>query len=420
MQLTISNHCYMFLVLALFTFGSLDALVLRGADEYAAQASIAPLSGDSEKHATHGPLLVIFLAHPAAFSRVRWIRDMYLPYYPNIVFYSDYQFCSNRAGHHACYGKALTNGKKMGGYMGKKELEQVTHSSLDEDHRMVIDSVPVKFITLGGGWLMHRALIDAIANSPKRYSGYLFGADDAIFLPWNMRELDPKKFWLTPMWRTWNLNKENSTHSMVGPICGIPCDGSACDDEKPSARNRGFKPCELDLSLAKDLNLLHPHLLPRTASDTLSDAYKFESEYHTWHANASLRFCAGMDAATRERWSRNFERSLGLRGQDCPVLQVVQPDMFYVPGTYAEQWLRVASQMDAEGMEFHHLWATSALGLAPAEDIEVLKSQYGGSDCLKMMRMYPHWHAHHPCKWGKDEEHKLFVRRLFAEHPPTP
>ena len=47
---------------------------------------------------------------------------------------------------------------------------------------------------------MQRALIHAAEHaSPGQYSGFLLATDDAVLLPWNMGNLNPDKFWVSPL-----------------------------------------------------------------------------------------------------------------------------------------------------------------------------------------------------------------------------
>ncbi|CAE7531260.1 unnamed protein product, partial [Symbiodinium pilosum] len=123
-------------------------------------------------------------------------------------------------------------------------------------------------------------------------------------------------------------------------------------------------------------------------------------EFRPWLAEASSEFCQRMGAGAKRRWDSLWLRNAGIPAKLCPVLQTAQNDMIHIPAAYIQEWVEVVRLMDSSGMNFHHIFGTAAVGLAPVDDIEVLLSYYLSSkNCSWQLHAYPHWHGFHPCKF---------------------
>ena len=113
-------------------------------------------------------LLIVFMKHLPNLAMLDFWKTMYHPF--RTVYYADMNDCD---GHNAlgapCFGPRLN-----------------------------VSSYPpeVHFVPmLGGGWFMHKALMQAIEDYPS-YEGYLFIADDVQLHFWELAKLDHGKAWL--------------------------------------------------------------------------------------------------------------------------------------------------------------------------------------------------------------------------------
>lgn len=95
-------------------------------------------------------LLIINFNHPH-YANIEFLKEIYSPYFPNIVFY------------------------------GEKEHPEVNKI----DHNL--------------GWFVHRAMSDAMTRWPN-YRGYICCQDDCFMNFWNFTRLDKDKIWLHHYW----------------------------------------------------------------------------------------------------------------------------------------------------------------------------------------------------------------------------
>lgn len=223
---------------------------------------------------------------------------------------------------------------------------------------------------------------------------FFFATDDAVVQPWNMKNMDPTKFWVSPLWMG------NLEGNLDGPTCGF------------AEANGTWEPCCIQRN--SSMMALEPAGL--TEHDTLIFNPHLAKEYRPWHAEAALQFCTKLDRGIENAWHKMWQLNTGIPIDACPVLQSSQPDMNYVPAAHANEWAKVVQLMDSSGMEFHHIFATVPVGMVPSQDIEVLLTYFTSTPCSEQLRKYSHWHGIHPCKFHDDPDVKQHIESLFRTH----
>lgn len=114
-------------------------------------------------------LLIINFNRPF-YNNIEFLKEIYAPYFPNIVFYGE------------------------GGF---PDVNKINHNL---------------------GWYVHRAMKDAMVKWPK-YKGYICCQDDCFMNFWNFARLDKNKIWLHSYWIQ-SLNGENKNWPWWNMPCG--------------------------------------------------------------------------------------------------------------------------------------------------------------------------------------------------------
>ncbi len=114
-------------------------------------------------------LLIVNFNHPH-YENIDFLKEVYAPYFPNIVFYGE-----------------------------------VTHPEV----------VQIKTET---GWYAHRVLKDALIRYP-RFRGYICTQDDCFVQFWNFPGLDKNKIWFHPIWAA-SLSSDKISWAWWEKPCG--------------------------------------------------------------------------------------------------------------------------------------------------------------------------------------------------------
>lgn len=341
-------------------------------------------------------LLVLYLAHPSAYPRAQWLNDLYARFFAGVAFYGDSNWCSSRKEIHACHGPPNDKNSVVQGVLAKATNFSWQGSDFSN---LRIDSVNITFISMGGGWLMHRAVLHAISKAQRKYSGFLFATDDAILMPWKLDELDFSQFWVPPLF---HMVESGHYREIVlsGPHCGLAI-----------APGRWVR-CAIT-NYSNMSSLVPPQLMPGSKVEWSNP---ISIEFEPWHAKAALKFCSLMQHHWRlgHSWIEMWQRNAGMRIGDCACLQSAQPDIAYIPSARASDWSVVVEMMDSSGMEFHHVFPTAALGLAPAQDTTTLLSHFERGRFETRVQRHPTWHAHHPVKVASEPGLQSKLTKLFS------
>lgn len=351
---------------------------------------------------TKDALLVVYLAHPKAYKRTAWFQSLYEGYFRDIVYYGDSNWCHQQFPARACQGPANNDNPTV-----QESLQSATNYTWDKKdfNTLEIDGLKIRFVPLGGGWYMQRALLDAIENSDyQKYTGFFFMTDDGVVQPWNMGKMDPTKFWVSPLWQAKGPYKIADQNLLEGPQCGF-------------AQANTWVPCKIG-----EQSSMVKQLAPSGLSDMDATIFKpkLKPEMEPWHAGVSQQFCKKLDGRMKQKWDQMWQLNTDMVNDDttnnCPVLQSAQNDLNYVPASHVKEWFDLVQLMDSSGMYFHHIFATAAVGLVPTEDIQVLLTHYSAEPCLQQLEAHSHWHGIHPCKSAQNPILDAKIEALFRMH----
>lgn len=348
---------------------------------------------------TKDALLVVYLAHPKAYLRTAWFQSLYEGYFRDIVYYGDSNWCHQQFPARACKGPANSDNPTVQAALQNATNYTWIFNSLE------VDGLKIRFVPLGGGWYMQRALLDAIAHAePKKYTGFFFMTDDGVVQPWNMGKMDPTKFWISPLWQAREKYKIANQNLLEGPQCGF-------------AQGHTWVPCKIE-----EQSSMVKQLAPSGLSDMDATIFKpkLRKEMEPWHAGVAQQFCMKLDGKIKKKWDQMWQLNTDMVNDDttnnCPVLQSAQNDMNYVPASHVKEWVPLVQLMDSAGMYFHHIFATAAVGLVPTEDIQVLLTHYSAEPCLQQLEAHSHWHGIHPCKSAHNSILDAKIESLFRMH----
>eukprot|EP00494_Astrolonche_serrata_P034506 UN34775 len=96
-------------------------------------------------------LLVLYMAWIKHFTAQEWFNKMYKPWFGNIVYYADYNYCFNRQAHFRCDGPPIPENEDV--LLALKGLPEEWSWDSEEKRILLKNGDPQLYlVNCGGGW----------------------------------------------------------------------------------------------------------------------------------------------------------------------------------------------------------------------------------------------------------------------------
>ncbi len=313
-------------------------------------------------------LLMVYISHPLAYRKVRFLMNAYRTWFSCVVFVGDSHPCTSRSEHRACTGEPLDDNKYF--------LDAVKDLSLQRfsDDELIIDGVRIVLARGGGGWLMYNSFMHGLQKLTNvgDISGILFSVDDAIILPDRLRNMNVSEPWIS-----WSSN-----------------------------RSLGCVLLEHDEWLFQ-----------------CGDNFRQFIEFRHMH-EAGARFFNELRNRSNEllvpNWETNLRSLYETRFLNTSTRSVFfqssNPDIFYIPLEMLQSWKAILRVMYKHELNFDIAIPTASLLVRPSFvplTTHFLPAEFR-SDCIRAIKLHPTYSVYHPCKNQLDTLE--FTGLISAQH----
>ena len=313
-------------------------------------------------------LLMVYISHPLAYRKVRFLMNAYRTWFSCVVFVGDSHPCTSRSEHRACTGEPLDDNKYF--------LDAVKDLSLQRfsDDELIIDGVRIVLARGGGGWLMYNSFMHGLQKLTNvgDISGILFSVDDAIILPDRLRNMNVSEPWIS-----WSSN-----------------------------RSLGCVLLEHDEWLFQ-----------------CGDNFRQFIEFRHMH-EAGARFFNELRNRSNEllvpNWETNLRSLYETRFLNTSTRSVFfqssNPDIFYIPLEMLQSWKAILRVMYKHELNFDIAIPTASLLVRPSFvplTTHFLPAEFR-SDCIRAIKLHPTYSVYHPCENQLDTLE--FTGLISAQH----